>query len=332
MTPSSAATSWQERALARSLADQRSRSVARLASFVAAARELAAETGSSAFTVQQVVERSGQSLKSFYRHFAGKDDLLLALVEEDIAVGALFLTELVDHHQRPERRVQAWVEGVFDLLAAGEQGYVAVLVREHRRLSEAHPDQMDAALAPFLDLLARDLAAAAATGTIRPGDPARDARTVFDLVLTQIHQLVLTSPMPTGAHPAAAGRAPRGGRPAAVVAPVVDADHAARVAERAAYTWAFCWGGLAAPASDGRRSGVTAGRGRPRASAGSRSNATPPATQRSSASRSTSPKPTSSSAISTGATRAATGGSRSRASGARSPGTGSGDTPGSGRR
>ena len=34
------------------------------------------------FTVQDVVERSGQSLRSFYQYFAGKHELLLALFEE----------------------------------------------------------------------------------------------------------------------------------------------------------------------------------------------------------------------------------------------------------
>src|SRR4051794_31726344 len=63
---------WQARALERSLADTRARSVARLSETVAAARSLAEETGSSAFTVQQVVARAGQSLKSFYRYFESK--------------------------------------------------------------------------------------------------------------------------------------------------------------------------------------------------------------------------------------------------------------------
>src|SRR5262245_10925090 len=97
----SSTPSWQVRALDRSMSDVRARSVARLSSFVQAARELAVETGSSAFTVQQVVARSGQSLKSFYRYFDGKDALLLALMEEDCSVGAIFLAEMIGGHERP---------------------------------------------------------------------------------------------------------------------------------------------------------------------------------------------------------------------------------------
>ena len=36
------------------------------------------------FTVQEVVERSGQSLRSFYQYFGGKHELLLALFEESV--------------------------------------------------------------------------------------------------------------------------------------------------------------------------------------------------------------------------------------------------------
>ena len=226
-TPAAAtdpAASPQARALARSLADRRAASVQRLASFVAATRDLATETGSSAFTVQQVVARSGQSLKSFYRLFAGKDELLLALLEEDIGLGGVLLAERVGRHDDPGDRVRAWVDGVFALLVAGEQGYVGVLVREHDRLAEAHPEAMDAALAPLLDPLVSALADGVAAGRVRSGDPRRDARTVLDLVLAQIRQLV-----------------PVLGSP----------DRATRVAETAAYARAFCWGGLAAaPAPD----------------------------------------------------------------------------------
>jgi AcrR family transcriptional regulator len=204
---------WQLRALDRSLGAARARSVERLAEFVQAARELTAETASSTFTVQQVVDRSGQSLKSFYRLFAGKDDLLLALIEEDCAVGAVFLAALVDRHEGPPQRVRAWIEGIFELMAAGEPTYVTVLVREHRRLSEVRPGQVEAAVGPLLAALEAGLAAGMEVGAIRPGDPGRDARTIFEVVLSTIHRLVL-------------------------------AGSGERPADAATYVWEFCWSGV----------------------------------------------------------------------------------------
>ncbi len=186
--------------------------------FVGAARELATETGSSAFTVHQVVSRSGMSLKSFYGLFDGKDDLLVGLLEEDIGLGALALSELIAAEESPRERARAWVLGLFSLMAAGRHGHVVVLVREHRRLAEARPEAMEAALCPLVDLLATELAAASHTGIVRPGNPQRDARLVLDLVLVTIHDLVLAP----------------GGPPSAE-----------RITEVAEYVWEFCWGGLA---------------------------------------------------------------------------------------
>lgn len=185
----------------------------RLSQFVAAARTLAEQTGTSAFTVQQVVADSGQSLKTFYRYFAGKDDLLVALLEEDIAVGALFLRALIDEHEDPIDRIREWVVGLFDLMSSGDDGYVAVLVREHQRLTETRPDEMEVAIDPFLALLVDQLVRAQKAGVIRTGDARRDARLVFQLCLASILEIVRARDL-------------RGSR---VVAEGV---------------WEFCWGGL----------------------------------------------------------------------------------------
>lgn len=207
---------WQVRALDRSLADARARSVERLSLFVAAARGLAEETGSSAFTVQQVVARSGQSLKSFYRYFGSKDDLLLALLEEDIAVGGLFQRALIDERDDPIDRLRQWFVSLFTLMGSGDQGYVSVLVREHQRLIEDRPDEMEMAIAPVVDPLVELLAVGQEVGVVRDGDLRRDARLVFHLCLASILEIV-------------SGRDPR---PPAEVADDL---------------WDFCWGGLRAP-------------------------------------------------------------------------------------
>ena len=43
------------------------------------------ETGRTDFTVLEVVERSKTSLRAFYQHFATKDELLLALIDQIMA-------------------------------------------------------------------------------------------------------------------------------------------------------------------------------------------------------------------------------------------------------
>lgn len=188
--PAPAGRDWRERALARSTASVRSRSAARLARLVDAARALAAESGSSSFTVDQVVARSGFSRKSFYAHFASKDELLLALFEEESRRGTAILAEMMSVHEDPLEQLRAYVAGLFSLVTVAS-GYAMLLGREHLRLEERYPVELQAAIAPLVDLLAVTMARAADEGVIRAGDARRDAVLVFNLVLAHIHSAAL---------------------------------------------------------------------------------------------------------------------------------------------
>jgi AcrR family transcriptional regulator len=207
--PASDAT-WRDRALERSLGGAKARSADRLERLLDAA--LANETGSAAFTVQQLCARAGFSLKGFYSSFASKDEALLALLEEDSGIGAVLLSQTIDAHTEPEARLHAYIEAIFEMLTyPGAAGYASVLVREYRRLRDERPDELRRALAPLLDLLTSEIAGATAARDIASADPVRDAETVFALLLDGIGDVTV-------------GRAdPR---------------------ERAAYLWRFCRDGL----------------------------------------------------------------------------------------
>jgi AcrR family transcriptional regulator len=149
--------------------------------FLAAARDLATDTGSAAFTVAQLTARAGLSLKAFYACFRGKDDVLLALLAADSHIGAAVLAQRIeDRHDT--NAVHAYVTALFDMVALpGATGYAGVLVREHRRLREHHDGELRAALAPLVDLLAAQL----------PSGDARDAETMFAVLLEGIHDVVV---------------------------------------------------------------------------------------------------------------------------------------------
>ncbi len=147
---------------------------------VGAARELANETGSSAFTVAQVAARARLSLKSFYRCFRGKDDLLIALLAEESAVGAVLFEQLLEGRPDP---LHTFARELFALATLpGSAGYAGVLVREHRRLAEHQPVEIRAALAPLTDVIA---------SRISTSDPARDVQTVFGVLMDGFHDVVL---------------------------------------------------------------------------------------------------------------------------------------------
>ena len=81
----STAAGWREQAVARSLDSARLRAENRVQRFIDAAFELLSDSEPGKdFTVQDVVEKSGQSLRSFYQYFGGKQELLLALFEESV--------------------------------------------------------------------------------------------------------------------------------------------------------------------------------------------------------------------------------------------------------
>jgi AcrR family transcriptional regulator len=190
--PPTEPVSPRDQAISRSLEAPHARSVERLERFLAAARDLANEQGSASFTVAQVTRQAGLSLKSFYRCFGGKDDLLVALLEEDSRLGAAILAEQVAAHADAAERVRAYLVGVFGLLThPGALGYARMLVQEHRRLSEERPLELRTALAPMVDLLTSQIAATVDAGVSSSADPARDAQTLFVLVLEGVHDVGL---------------------------------------------------------------------------------------------------------------------------------------------
>lgn len=183
------AAAWEDRALDRSLASARERSSTRARRLVDAARTLASERGSSEFTVAEVAARADVSLRTFYRHFAGRDELLLALFEEEVRQGVDLLVAAMDGARTPLRRVRRFVVGLCNLLETGS-GYASLLVREYLRLGERRPGELRTALDPFVDLLESELRAAAQAGELRPVD-RHDAVVVFTAVLAHVHASIL---------------------------------------------------------------------------------------------------------------------------------------------
>src|SRR3954471_653293 len=106
---------WRARALDRTLEPAATRSMERLERILAATRELADANEDASFTVAEVAERAGVSLKSFYRSFAGKDDLLLALLEDDSGMGASMLRDALDRAKTHDTRLERYVRGLFKM-------------------------------------------------------------------------------------------------------------------------------------------------------------------------------------------------------------------------
>src|SRR5690349_4255820 len=102
------ATTRREMAVARSLDPARLRAEQRVQRFLDAAMDLMRSSPDREFTVQEVVERSGQSLRSFYQYFAGKHELLLAVFEESVRSSAELVLARIDGITDPLERLHVF--------------------------------------------------------------------------------------------------------------------------------------------------------------------------------------------------------------------------------
>src|SRR5258708_26833595 len=107
---------WQKRSVERSLQGARLRAQERSDRFVTAALELIVERKASEFTIQDVVDRSGMSPRTFYTFFDGKESLMLAIYETIMSKSVVpILTERLGHTPGPVLRLKALIDAMFDV-------------------------------------------------------------------------------------------------------------------------------------------------------------------------------------------------------------------------
>ncbi len=114
------ARGWRERAVSRSLNAARSRAEERVQRFLDAAFELIDEKGTTEFTIQEVIERSKQSLRGFYEYFDSKDELVLALFEETVREAGDDIRRAVDAETDPLERLHAFAIRLHEWCDPGE--------------------------------------------------------------------------------------------------------------------------------------------------------------------------------------------------------------------
>jgi len=159
---------------------------------MAAATELVRETNRTDFTVQQIVERSRMSLRSFYQHFASKDDLLLALFEEAIRQATARLRLQVDAFDDPVDRLRAYVIGLHDMKDEDPTNQTnRAFTIYHLRLAESHPAEFAHAIAPLVDLLLDIIDPGISAGRFRDDLPAEQQAMILTQTLVSAVQMTV---------------------------------------------------------------------------------------------------------------------------------------------
>jgi AcrR family transcriptional regulator len=151
------------------------------------------ETGGLEPRVADVVREAGLSNQAFYRHFRGKDELLLAILDDGQHRLVGYLEHRLEGVEPGAPQVQAWVEGVMEQArksAAAENTRPFAL--GSARLADHFPEEMarsrEAVVAPLR-------AAVAAAG----GDAARDADAIYHLVMGSMNDALVQRSKPSKA-------------------------------------------------------------------------------------------------------------------------------------
>ncbi|MFD6452685.1 TetR/AcrR family transcriptional regulator [Nocardia sp. NPDC060220] len=184
MTSVSEEPAWKQRAVERSIRGAKLRAEQRVQKFLDAAQAIITEKGTTDFTVQEVVDRSRQSLRSFYLQFDGKHELLLALFEDALSRTADQLAAAAEGKTEPLDRLRVTVELLFELCRPDPVAQRPLFTDFAPQLLVSHPAQVKVAHAPLLSLFTDLMEQAKKAGALRADlNPHRMAAVVMQTVM-----------------------------------------------------------------------------------------------------------------------------------------------------
>lgn len=184
VTSPSEEPAWKQRAVERSIKTAKLRAAQRVQRFLDAAQAIIIEKGSTDFTVQEVVDRSRQSLRSFYLQFDGKHELLLALFEDALSRSADQIRAATSSQDDPLERLKVAIQLLFESSRPDPTARRPLFTDFAPRLLVSHPSEVKIAHAPLLALLTELMESASASGQLRPEiNPKRMAAMTMQTVM-----------------------------------------------------------------------------------------------------------------------------------------------------
>jgi AcrR family transcriptional regulator len=141
--------------------------------------------------VSDIVRESGLSNQAFYRHFPGKDELLLAVLEEGRRRLYEYLVRRMAAVEPGAPGVRRWIEGVMEQARNRE---AAARTRPFIVNDSRLRDRFPAENAQTIELLLEPLREAIADAG---GDPGRDAPVVYHLTIGSMHDHLLDRTVPS---------------------------------------------------------------------------------------------------------------------------------------
>jgi AcrR family transcriptional regulator len=151
------------------------------AELVRAARVVLERAGYEGFKVQLLLRETGLSARTFYRHFAGKDDLLLVLMQDEYARSGARVRAAVARADGAARKVGAWIEEIVQAASDPRRAARARLFTSQPAVLRRFPDEVAAAARLVLEPLAEAIREGRSTGELPGGDPDRDPELILQL-------------------------------------------------------------------------------------------------------------------------------------------------------
>jgi AcrR family transcriptional regulator len=190
LTNSRAASSRVTAAVERALDDRQREATEEVERILAAAVRVMERVAPEPPRVSDIVAEAGSSNKAFYRYFAGKDDVILAVMERGVAMVVSYLQHQMTKQRTPDGQVRRWIEGA---LAQVADPHLISMSRAAAGQVSTSPDWRAAAdetMRPMRDLLTEPVAA------LGSKDIRRDADAVFHCTVAAMRRYLDSAQRP----------------------------------------------------------------------------------------------------------------------------------------
>jgi AcrR family transcriptional regulator len=172
-----------EQLAARSVRPARTRAEQEVHALLEAAFAVLRRAGLDGMTVAEVLTEAGLSTRAFYRHFAGKDELILALFARESERATAKRRAALDAAGTTRQRFDVWIDEVLGLAYEPRRAArTRVLQAEGARLANEFPREFAQIVRVELAPLVEILDAGRADGTFPDARPDADARTIHAIV------------------------------------------------------------------------------------------------------------------------------------------------------
>ncbi|OBH24798.1 TetR family transcriptional regulator [Mycobacterium sp. E342] len=140
--------------------------------------------------VSDIVAEAGTSNKAFYRYFAGKDDLILAVMERGVGIVVSYLEHQMAKETEPRERVARWIEGTLAQVADPHLISMSRAAAGQMSPRTNWPTVDQEMMRPLRDLLVEPVAA------LGSSDVERDVEVVFSCTAATMRRYVGSADRP----------------------------------------------------------------------------------------------------------------------------------------